>query len=109
MEGNLVADEDLGNVNCRAEEKSWMRNRKWRSVLSATYVLTFNDEQRRWKMRRQLNSPEQNRLLELARRDREQTNSLFECLLQDLLELANVSNTIFHEDRLDMLEVGRAL
>jgi hypothetical protein len=48
-----------------------------------------------------------NAFWELARQDREQTTkSLFECYRTS--ELANVSN-IFHEDRLDMLEVGRAL
>jgi hypothetical protein len=33
MEGNLVADEDLGKQSIvnGAERKSWMRNRKWRS------------------------------------------------------------------------------
>jgi nitroimidazol reductase NimA-like FMN-containing flavoprotein (pyridoxamine 5'-phosphate oxidase superfamily) len=46
MEGNLVADEDLGKQSIVRQKKSWMRNRKWRSVLSATYVLTFNDEEK---------------------------------------------------------------
>jgi hypothetical protein len=62
-----------------AEEKLDAEQEVAFEVLSATYVLTFNDEAKTsWKMRRQLNSQEQPPL-ELARRDREQTTiSLFD-------------------------------
>jgi hypothetical protein len=80
--------EDLGKQSIvnGAEEKLDAEQEVAFEVLS-TYVLTFNDEAKTsWKMRRQLNSQEQKPPLELARRDREQTTNLFECLLQDLPE-----------------------
>jgi hypothetical protein len=74
--------------------KSWMRNRKWRSVLSATYVLTFNDEQS-WRWGGSWIHQNKTAFWNWQDRDREQTNSLFECLLQDLPELANVITLSF--------------
>jgi hypothetical protein len=91
----LVADEDLGKqsiVNW-GRRKSWMRNRKWRSVLSATYVLNSTRK-----------PP-----LELARqRPNKQRISLFECFVTGPAR-AKCKQHYLHEDRLDMLEVGRAL
>jgi hypothetical protein len=89
MEGNLVVDEDLKQsiVNW-GRRKSWMRNRKWRSKFICDICVDLNDEAKTsWKMRRQLNShQEQNRLGIGKRRETEQTtNKLFECLLQDCL------------------------
>jgi hypothetical protein len=103
----LVADEDLGKQSIvnGAERKSWMEQ-EVAFVLSATYVLTFNDKQR---LEDEAAANSQISPLELEQRPRTNNDKpLPECLLQDLPELANVSNT-FHEDRLDMLEVGRAL
>jgi hypothetical protein len=54
-------------------------------VLSATYVLTFNDEAKTsWKMRRQLNSPRTKPPWNWQdETENKQRISLFECLLQD--------------------------
>jgi hypothetical protein len=88
MEGNLVVDEDLKqSIPIGAEEKLDAEQEVAFEVLSATYVLTFNDEAKTsWKMRRQLNSPRTKPPWNWQRRETEQTtNKLFECLLQDCL------------------------
>jgi hypothetical protein len=47
MEGNLVADEDLGNqLSIGAEEKAGCGTGSGVPVLSATYVLNSNEEQK---------------------------------------------------------------
>jgi hypothetical protein len=84
MEGNLV-DEDLGkqSITSDCRRKAGCGTGSGVQVLSATYVLTFNDEAKTsWKMRRQLNSQE-NRLWNWQDETEQTTNKplqMFECL-----------------------------
>jgi hypothetical protein len=81
MEGNLVVDED-GAINCQLGRRKAGCGTGSGVRFYLRHVLTFNDEAKDKLKMRQLNSPRTKTAFELARRDREQTTNVFECLLQ---------------------------
>jgi hypothetical protein len=72
-------------------------------VLSATYVLTFNDEANRLEDEAAAEFGNKNPWNWQDRTENKQQISLFDVCYRPPAELANVSNTIFHEDRVRTL------
>jgi hypothetical protein len=94
MEGNLVADEDLGKQsNGAEEEKAGCGTGSGVRSSICDICVDLNDEAKTsWKMRRQL---DQNKTAFGIGRDETENKQRIassRCLLQDLPELANVSN-----------------